>query len=93
MKYLTAAVKDAVLATGISIHDTNRHTAAVRKATNSLRALADAAAERGLDEEVWAGFFKLSANEPHRLPKLVDSIVMCRLPEVGRALVEYNRTH
>lgn len=92
MDNVTAAVKDAVLAAGIAAWDP-RHNAAVAKATRALTALAEAAAMRGpvIEGRVWAGFFKLSANEPNRLPKLVDSIVMLRLDDVARALLRYNR--
>lgn len=89
-QHLTAAVKDVVLATGISVHDTNRHRAAVARTTRALSALFQASTEHGLVDDVVAGFFKLSAREPGRLPKLVDSIVGLRLPAVARALVDYN---
>lgn len=92
MKHLTAAVQDAVLAAGIPAWD-GRYNATVARATRALTALFEAAALRGLLDDVVAGYFKLSANEPHRLPKLVDSIVLLRLPEVGRALVTYNAEH
>lgn len=93
MKHLTAAVKDAVLATGVSIHDTNRYRATVARTTRALTQLVEQAALRGLDERVMSGFFKLSANEPQRLPKLVDSIVGLRLPDVARALLAYDASH
>lgn len=89
MDNLTNAVNDAVLAAGIAAWDP-RHNAAVAKATRALTALAEAAEARGLSEKVWGGFFKLSAREPQRLPKLVDSIVGLRLDDVARALLAYN---
>ena len=91
MKHLTAAVKDAVQATGIAPWD-SRRTAATAKATRALTVLAEAAALRGsaVEDRVWGGYFKLSANEPQRLPKLVDSIVMLRLDDVARALMAYD---
>lgn len=95
MKHLTAAARDAVLATGIPAWDVNRHTAAVRKATRNLTVLAEAAALRGtrIEEAVWAGYFKLSANEPQRLPALVASIENFRLDDVARGLLAYNANH
>lgn len=92
-QHLTAAVKDVVLATGISIHDTNRHRIAVARATRALTSLFEASAEHGMVDDVIAGFFKLSAAEPHRLPKMTNSIVALRLPAVARALVNYNNEH
>lgn len=94
MQVVTAAVKDVVLAAGIAPWDP-RHNAAVAKATRALTALAEAAAMRGpvIEKRVWAGFFKLSANEPNRLPKLVDSIVMLRLDDVARGLLAYHEQH
>jgi hypothetical protein len=90
--YITAAVQDAVHAANIPAWDI-RHNAIVAKATRALTTLDEAAALRGpvVRANLWAGFFKLSANEPHRLPKLVDSIVMLRLDDVARALLRYNR--
>jgi len=91
--HLTAAVKDAVLATGVSIHDRNRYEALVWRTNYALTILFRQAALRGVDEQVIGGFFKLSAHEMHRLPKLVDSIMVARLPDVGRALIAYNDNH
>lgn len=91
--HLTAAVKDAVLATGIPAWDTNRHTATVRRTNRAITDLFEQAALRGLGDAVVGGYFKLSANEPHRLPRLVDSIVALRLPEVAKALVAYDQQH
>lgn len=92
MKHLTAAVKDAVQATGIEPWDSRRN-ATVARATRALTALFEQAALKGCEDKVISGYFKLSANEPHRLPKLVDSIVALRLPDVARALVAYDGTH
>lgn len=90
--YLTPAVQDAVRAANIPAWDM-RHNAAVAKATRALTSLDEAASLRGpvVRANLWAGFFKLSANEPQRLPRLVDSIVMLRLDDVARALLRYNR--
>lgn len=93
MKHLTAMVKDTVLASGIAAWDTNRRHAVTARTTRALTQLIEQSALRGLDEQVIGGFFKLSAREPHRLNKLVDSIVGCRLPQVAMALVAYNAEH
>lgn len=89
--YITPAVQDTVRATNIPAWDM-RHNAVVAKATRALTSLDEAAALRGpvVRANLWAGFFKLSANEPHRLPMLVDSIVMLRLDDVALALLRYN---
>lgn len=94
MKHVTAAAKDIVSATGMAAWDARRN-AAVARATRAMTVLAEAAAMRGpvVESAVWAGFFKLSATEPHRLSKLVDSITMLRLDDVARGLLAYNRNH
>lgn len=91
--HITAAVRDAVLATGVNIHDTNRHDAVVWRTNYALTILFRQAALRGVDEQVISGFFKLSAHEMHRLPKLVDSIMTARVADVGRALITYDSNH
>lgn len=93
MKHLTAMVKDTVLASGVAAWDVNRRHAVTARATRALTQLVEQSALRGMDDQVISGFFKLSAREPHRLTKLVDSIVMLRLPEVAMALVAYDAAH
>lgn len=92
LDYVTPAVQDTVHATNIPAWDI-RHNAVVAKATRALTTLDEAAALRGpvVRANLWAGFFKLSAREPHRLPMLIDSVVMLRLDDVARALLRYNR--
>lgn len=92
MDNVTAAVQDVLTASGILAWD-GRYNAAVARTTRALTSLAEAAELNGVAEAVWAGFFKLSAREPHRLAKLVDSIAMLRLPDVGRALLAYDAAH
>lgn len=89
--YITPAVQDAVRAANVPAWDP-RHNAMVAKATRALSSLDEAAQMRGpvVRANLWAGFFKLSANEPQRLPKLVDSIVLLRLDDVAVALLAYN---
>jgi len=91
--HLTAAVRDAVLATGVSIHDRNRYHAVTWNTNYAITSLFRQAALRGCDRAVIDGFFKLSAHEMHRLPKLVDSVWAGRVAEVGRALIAYNDNH
>jgi len=93
-EHLTAAVKDYVLATGTAAWDP-RHYAVVAKGTRALTVLFEAAEIRGpvVAEAVVRGYFKISANEPHRLPALVDSILMLRLDAVARALLAYDRNN
>lgn len=91
--HITAAVKDVMLAEGVSVHDRNRYNAMTARTTYALTALFRQAALRGVEQQVIDGFFKLSANEMHRLPKLVGSIIECRLPAVGRALIDYNASN
>ena len=91
--HLTAAVKDAVLATGVSIHHTNLYQSKVWHANRALTILFRQAALRGVDQQVIDGFFKLSNGELYRLPKLVQSIWEGRVAEVGRALIAYNDDH
>lgn len=92
--YLTPAVQDTVRAANVPAWD-SRYNAMVAKATRALTNLDEAAQMRGpvVRADLWAGFFKLSANEPHRLPRLIDSIVMLRLDDVARALLAYNRNN
>ena len=88
------ARKDAVAAMNPGPSGTPLHTAAVAKATLAIDNLAGFANWLGIADAVWAGYFKLSANEPHRLPKLVASIVRdFRTDDVAYALVRYNEEH
>ena len=91
MKHLTAAVRDAVLATNTPAWDP-RHNAQVFNATYALKMLAVQAALRGpaVEERLWNGYFKLAAHESHRLPALVSSITLGRLDDVARSLLAYN---
>lgn len=93
MEHLTAAVREVMATLGISIHHRNQYLAYTGRTTRALKSLFTQAALRGLDQQVIDGFFKLAANEPHRLPAVVNSIVSCRLPQVAMALVAYNDLH
>jgi hypothetical protein len=88
------ARKDAVAAMNPGPSGTPLHTAAVAKATLAIDSLAGFADRRGIADAMWAGYFKLSANEPHRLPKLVASIMRdFRTGDVAYALIRYNDEH
>lgn len=92
MDRITAGRKDVLAAAGIAPWDI-RYNAAVGRTTRALEALdARAAATVGpvLADRMWAGFFKLSAREPHRLTKLVDSVIALRAEAVVRALLAYD---
>lgn len=90
---ITAAVRDAVLATGVSIHHRNRYHAVTWHTNRAITILFREASLRGVDQQVIDGFFKLSAHEMHRLPALVKSIWEGRTADVGRALIAYNDNH
>lgn len=90
---ITAAVKDAVLATGVNIHDRNRYHAVTWHTNRAITILFRQAALRGVERQVIDGFFKLSAHEMHRLPALVKSIWEGRVADVGRALIAYDANH
>lgn len=90
---ITAAVKDAVLATGVNIHDRNRYHAVTWHTNYAITSLFRQAALRGVERQVIDGFFKLSAHEMHRLPALVQSIWEGRTADVGRALIAYDANH
>lgn len=94
MKHLTAAAREAVLATNIPAWDP-RYSAKVFNANYALKILAVQSALRGpvVEERVWDGYFKLAAHEPQRLPALVTSIFQGRINDVARALIAYNDNH
>jgi hypothetical protein len=89
--YVTAAAKDIVSAAGIAAWDPRRN-AAVARATHAMQALDFWATGFGpvLRDSVWSGFFKLSANEPNRLAKLVDSVILLRTEDVAQHLLRYD---
>lgn len=88
--HLTAAVKDAVLASGVNIHHRNRYHAVTWHVNYAITTLFRQAALRGVDRQVIDGYFKLSAREMHRLPALVESVWAGRVADVGRALIAYD---
>lgn len=92
-RHLTAAVKDAVLATGVSIHHTNRYNAVTWHANRAITLVFRIASLRGQDQQVIDGYFKLSAHEMHRLPALVRSVWAGRTNDVISALIAYNDNH
>lgn len=88
---ITPAVKDILTAAGIAPWDPRRN-AAVARATHAMQALDFWAMSFGpvLRDSVWSGFFKLSANEPNRLAKLVDSVILLRTEDVAQHLLRYD---